>query len=121
MAALRNRWVRAPSYLVGGFAAAAALAAWFHPHYLPLCNRLDARPGVECAPVTTQTMVGFFVMGLGFVSLVVLPVVASVAHLIRHGADWEMPRGTETTQTNLPILAGVIYLVTGTIVAVTGY
>ncbi len=121
MEAFRSRWVRFPLYTVAGMSIAALVARMFHPHYLPLCNRINAERGVECSPVTIQGMIGFFLIGLGIMTLVIVPIVVSLVHLIRHGANWEMPRGTETTQTNLPILAGVIYLVVGTVVAVNAY
>ena len=121
MEVLRKRWVRFPMYTIGGLAAAALMARVFHPHYLPLCNRINAEQGGECTPVSLQGMIGLFLIGLGLVTLVVVPIVASIVHLIRHGADWEMARGTETAQTNLPILAGFVYLVVGAIVAINGY
>lgn len=121
MEALRSRWVRFPSYVAGGFLVAAVLARLFQPHYLPLCNRINARPGVECGPVSLQAMIGFFTIGLGFVTLVIVPIVASLIHLFRHGPDWEMARGTETAQTNLPILAGLIYLAAGSMMALAAY
>lgn len=121
MVVLRSRWVRFPVYLVGGFLAAALLARLFQPHYLSLCNRINAQRGVDCSPVSVQAMIGFFVIGLGIVTLVIVPIIASLIHLIRHGPDWEMPRGTETAQTNLPILAGLIYLVAGSVMALAAY
>jgi hypothetical protein len=121
MAVLRSRWVRFPVYLVGGFLATALLARLFQPHYLSLCNRINARPGVDCSPVSEQAMIGFFTIGLGLVTLVIVPIVASLIHLLRHGPDWEMARGTETAQTNLPILAGFIYLAAGSVVALAAY
>ncbi len=121
MKALRSRWVRFPSYVLGGFAGATIGALLFQPHYLPLCDRINAQRGVQCSPVSAQAMIGFFVIGLGFITLVIVPIAASLIHLVRHGADWEMSRGTETAQTNLPILAGFIYLATGSLVALAAY
>ena len=121
MAVLRSRWVRFPTYLVGGFVAAALLARIFQPHYLSLCNRINAQRGVECSPVSAQAMIGFFTIGLGLITLVIVPIAASLIHLLRHGPDWEMARGTETAQTNLPILAGFIYLAAGSVVALAAY
>lgn len=121
MEAPTSRWIRFPALVAIGFAVAAGLAVWFQPHYLPLCNRINAQPGIQCSPVSMQSMVGIFVIALGVVTLVVVPIVAAVIHLIRHGHSWETPRGTETAITNLPILAGFIYLATGTVVAIAGY
>ena len=121
MEALRNPWVRFLGATVAGFLVAAGLGAWFQPHYLPLCNRINAEPGVDCSPISTQSMVGIFVIALGVITLILVPIVTAVIHLIRHGHAWETPRGTETAITNLPILAGVIYLASGTFVAIGGY
>lgn len=124
MEAPRGRWspyVRFPIYVTIGFAAAAGLAMLFQPHYLPLCNRINSAPGVDCSPVSTQSMVGMFVIGLGVITLVIVPVVSAFVNLLRHGHSWETPRGTETALTNLPILAGFIYLAAGFLVAAGGY
>jgi hypothetical protein len=121
MEALRSRWVRFPSYVLGGFGGAALLARVFHPHYLPLCDRINPPRGLECSAVSVQAMIGFFIIGLGLITLVIVPIIASIVHLLRNGPDWEMARGTETAQTNLPILAGIIYLTAGTIVALAAY
>ncbi len=114
-------WIRFPLWTTIGFGVAAGLAVWFQPHYLPLCNRINAEPGVDCTPVSMQSMVGIFVIALGVITLVIVPIVSALWNLIRHGHSWETPRGTETTLTNLPILAGFIYLATGTFVAIAGY
>jgi hypothetical protein len=113
--------VRFLALVTMGFGTAAAFGGWFQPHYLPLCNRINTVPGVACTPVSTQAMVGLFLIGLGVISLIIVPIVTAIVHLLRHGHDWETPRGTETAHTNLPILAGFIYLVVGTFVAVAGY
>ncbi len=121
MEALRSRWVRFPFYLALGFALAALAARVFHPHYLPLCDRINSRPGVDCTDVSVQSMVGLFVIALGIITLMVVPIVSALYNLIRHGHDWETPRGTESALTNLPILGGFIYLAAGAAVAITGY
>ena len=121
MEALRSRWVRLPVYFVIGFGVAALLARLFHPHYLPLCNRINAQPGVDCRPIPLQAMVGLFVFGLGIFTMVVVPIISALYQLVKHGHDWEMARGTETAITNLPILAGLLYLATGAAIAISGY
>ena len=121
MGVLKNRWVRFPIYMVVGFAAASGLATWFQPHYLSLCNRIRVERGVECVPISVQSMIGMFVIGLGVISLVLVPIMSALIHLARHGHSWETPRGTESTLTNLPILAGFIYLAAGFAVALGGY
>jgi hypothetical protein len=104
-----------------GFGLAALAARAFHPHYLPLCDRINSRPGVQCTEVTVQSMIGLFVIGLGIITLMVVPVMSSLYHLIRYGHDWETPRGAESAITNLPILGGLIYLAAGAAVAIAGY
>jgi hypothetical protein len=121
MGAPRSRWVRVTLYGIGGLGTAAILARLFHPHYLPLCNRINAQPGLECSPIPLQSMIGFFFIGLGLASMVIVPIVASVVHLVRNGANWEIARGTETTQSTLPILVGLIYLVAGAAIALDAY
>lgn len=121
MEAHKSRWFRFPVFTAVGFAAAAGLAALFQPHYLTLCNTMNRESGAQCTPVSMQSMIGIFVIALGVFTLVVVPIVSAFFHLLRHGHSWETPRGTETALTNLPILAGVIYLAAGTLVAVGGY
>ncbi len=120
MEALRSRRVRFPLYTLAGFAVAALLAWLFEPHYLSVCNRINANPGVECTPISTQSMIGLFLIGLGLVTMLIVPIVASITHMVRHGYDWETSR-VETATSNLPILAGLIYFATGAAIAIAGY
>lgn len=121
MEAWRNRWVRLPVLFVLGLAVASALARLFHPHYLDLCNRINTEPGVECTDIPLTSMIGLFIFGLGIFTMIVVPIASSLYQLVRHGHDWETARGTENAITNLPILAGLIYLATGAVVAISGY
>ncbi len=107
--------------MVGGFGVAAVLARLFQPHYLSLCNAINVQPGADCRPISVQAMVGLFVIALGLVSMIIVPIVSALWQLYRHGHTWETPRGTETATTNLPILAGLIYLAAGAVVAIAGY
>jgi predicted PurR-regulated permease PerM len=129
MEAPRSRWIRFPLYMLAGFAFAAIAALLFHPHYLPLCERINSRQGLgavpigggSCRPISVLSMVGFFTIGLGLVTMLLVPIVSSLIQLVRHGHNWETPRGTESAMTNLPILGGFIYLAAGVTVALAGY
>ncbi len=115
------RPLRFIAYMLAGFAVAAVLARLFQPHYLSLCNAINVQPGADCRPISVQAMIGLFVIALGLISMIVVPIVSSLWQLLQHGHKWETPRGTETAATNLPILAGFIYLASGAVVAIAGY
>lgn len=121
MEVFRSRWFRFPAFLLLGFAVAALTAWLFHPHYLPLCDRVNVRRGATCDPISLQSMIGLFIIGLGVITMLIVPIVVSIYQVVRHGHEWETPRGTETALTNLPILGGLIYLAAGAAVAITGY
>ena len=126
---LKRPLVRRPlMFLIGlGFAAAAGLL--FQPHWVDLCNKINARPfigingtvtrGEECSPVSPTTMSGNFLIGFGLFMLVIGPIIFSLVHVIRNGYNWESSR-VETTVSNLPMLAGVLYMVVGTSLAYLG-
>lgn len=120
MEALRNRWVRCLGYFVLGAVVATLLARLFHPHYLGLCNNVKVDTGDECSPMPLQAMVGVFLVGMGLVSMLVVPIVTSLYNVVRRGYDWETSR-VETAVSNLPILAGLVYFAAGVAIALAEY
>ncbi|MDX2467424.1 MAG: hypothetical protein QNL12_08925 [Acidimicrobiia bacterium] len=129
MAWLKHSWVRRPLWFVAGLGAAAVAGLAFQPQWLDLCNRINSRPhvgmsgqivrGDECSPVSPMTMSGNFLIGFGLFMLVIGPIIFSLAHVIRNGYNWESTR-VETAVTNLPMLAGVLYMATGMGLAIMG-
>jgi hypothetical protein len=131
MSFLRRPLIRRPLLFVSGLGFAAAAGVIFQPHWLELCNRINARPFVdelgrtiyrgaeECSPVSAMTMAGNFLIGFGLFMLVIGPIIFSLAHVLRHGYNWESSR-VETAVSNLPMLAGVLYMVVGTGLAFIG-
>ncbi len=103
----------------------------FQPHWLDLCNRINSRPFVdqlgrtinrgaeECSPVSMMTMSGNFLIGFGLFMMIIGPTVFSLAHVLRHGYNWESSR-VETAVSNLPMLSGLLYIVTGAGLALAG-
>ena len=129
MALLRRPLIRRPLLFVTGLGAAAAAGLLFEPHWLDLCNRINARPtvgingqitrGGECSPVSPMTMSGNFLIGFGLFMLVIGPIIFSFAHVLRNGYDWESSR-VETAVSNLPMLAGLLYMGAGVGLAFMG-
>lgn len=120
---------RRPLLFAIGFGSAAGAGLLFQPHWLDLCNRINSRPfvgmngvvtrGEECSPVSALTMSGNFLIGFGLFMLVIGPIVFSLAHVLRHGYNWESSR-VETAVSNLPMLAGVLYIAAGAGLAIAG-
>jgi hypothetical protein len=116
-------------FLLGlGFAAVAGLV--FQPHWVDLCNRINSREyvgwdgravlrGGECAWVSPTTMAGNFLIGFGAFMLIIGPVIFSLAHVLRHGYNYESSR-VETAVSNLPMLSGLLYIIAGTGLAFLG-
>lgn len=130
MAWLSRPLLRRPLLFLLGLAAAAAAGLLFQPHWVELCNRINSREfigwngqpiarGAECAPVSPTTMAGTFLIGFGAFMLVIGPIIFSLAHLLRHGYDYEYSR-VETAISNLPMLSGFLYIVAGTGLAFLG-
>lgn len=121
--------LRRPLYFFIGLGAAAGAGLLFQPHWLDLCNRINSRPhaglngvvtrGQECSPVSSMTMSGNFLIGFGLFTLVIGPIIFSLAHVLRHGYNWESSR-VETAVSNLPMLAGIIYIAVGAGLAIAG-
>ncbi len=129
MALFKRPLIRRPLLFAFGLGAAAIAGLLFQPHWLGLCNRVNSRPhvgisgqiirGDECSPVSPMTMSGNFLIGFGLFMLVIGPIVFSLAHVLRNGYNWESSR-VETAVSNLPMLAGVLYIAAGAGLAIMG-
>ena len=113
----RSRWLRTIILFVLGLVASFTVAVVLAPVWPGFCD--DATVGKPCSDVAVQTMAGYLMVGLGFMTMILGPIAGSFLDLIINGAKWETPRGTETVITNMPVLIGAIYLVLGVLVAAT--
>ena len=129
MGLLQRPLIRRPLLFGVGLIAAVGAGLLFQPHWLDLCNRINARPhaglngvitrGQECSPVSPMTMAGNFLIGFGLFTLIIGPIIFSLVHVLRKGYDWESSR-VETTVSNLPMLAGLLYMAAGVGLAFMG-
>ena len=129
MAWLSRPLIRRPLLFVAGMGGAAAAGLLFQPHWVELCTRINNREfvawggqitrGGECAPVSPMTMSGNFLIGFGLFMLIIGPIIFSLAHVLRHGYDWESSR-VETAVSNLPMLSGILYIAAGAGLAIMG-
>ncbi len=130
MALLSRPLFRRPLLFVAGLASAAAAGLLFQPHWVELCTRINSREfvswgmqpvtrGGECAPVSPMTMSGNFLIGFGLFMLIIGPIIFSLAHVLRHGYNWESSR-VETAVSNLPMLSGILYIAAGAGLAIMG-
>jgi len=121
--------IRRPLLFLFGLSAAAGAGLLFQPHWLDLCNRINTREyiawngnptvGGECSPVSGMTMSGNFLIGFGVFMLIIGPIIFSLLQVFRRGYNWESSR-VETATSNLPMLSGVIYIVSGFGLAMLG-
>ena len=129
MGLLKRPLFRRPLLFLGGLGLAALGGVLFQPHWHDLCNRINARPSIglngqitrggECSPVSTMTMSGNFLIGFGLFMLIIGPIIFSLAHVLRHGYNWESSR-VETAVSNLPMLSGALYIIAGAGLAIAG-
>ena len=112
----RSRTQRTILLTLIGFVVVFAIAAVAAPAWPP-CDQ-SATP-FPCEDLTVQTMAGYLLIGLGIMTIIFGPIAGSLIHLYLHGAKWETPRGRENIITNMPLLVGAIYLVSGLLVAAT--
>ena len=130
MALLSRPLVRRPLLFALGLGGAALAGLLFQPHWVELCTRINNREfvawggqptlrGGECSPVSPMTMSGNFLIGFGLFMLVIGPIIFSLVHVLRNGYNWESSR-VETAVSNLPMLSGVVYIVTGAVLAIAG-
>jgi hypothetical protein len=112
-----SRWWRTIILFVLGVAASYVVAWVLAPHWPGFCS--DATVGSPCGAVAVQTMAGYLMVGLGFLTMIFGPIAGSFLDLLINGHKWETSRGTESVITNVPVLVGAIYLVLGVVTAAT--
>ena len=117
MQMIRNRPIRTVLLTVAGFGLAWLIAYVFAPLWPGFCDGTIV--GAACDPVKTQTMMGYLVVGLGVLTIIFGPIAGSLIDLAVNGANWETPRGTENVITNVPLLVGAIYLISGVVIVAT--
>ena len=110
-----NRWVRVPTFITGAFLVVTLAALWFQERWLEFCEHFKEAGEFPCQPIGDVRMVAYFTIGLGVVTMILGPVVNTLYRLARYGQPWETTRH-ETAASNIPILAGILYLVVGTII-----
>jgi hypothetical protein len=107
----RSRLWRTIICFLAGIAVSFVQAVVLSPYSPDYCA--GAIVGAPCQPVATQTMAGYLIIALGFFTIVLGPIAASMLDVAINGARWEMPRGRDTVVTNMPLLVGAIYLGAG--------
>ena len=100
--------------MVGSLAITIIGGIWFTPHWSSVCERITV--GKPCEPIATASTVGYFTIGLGALTMIFGPIIGSLLDLMLHGYNLEASR-VETAASNLPILAGLLLLVTGVLIA----
>lgn len=113
---MNNRLWRTIIVSVTGLLLAYVVAWYIVPRWPDFCDQTI--PDRPCSTVKLLTGFGYTTIVLGILTLVLGPIISSLAHLAVHGHDWETPRGTETVTSNLPILIGAIYLGVGLTVVI---
>jgi hypothetical protein len=114
---MRSRPFRTVILTVAGFGLAWLIAVIFAPFWPDFCD--GSIVGAPCEAVEVQTMTGYLIIVLGVLTIVFGPIAGSFIDLLVNGAKWETPRGTENAITNIPLLVGIIYLVSGVVIAAT--
>jgi hypothetical protein len=115
MRMLRSRPIRTVLLTLAGYATAWVLSVVFAPLWPDFCDGTVV--GAACEPVAVQTMMGYLVVVLGVLTMIFGPIAGSFIDIAINGSSWETPRGTESVITNIPLLVGAIYLVTGVLIA----
>lgn len=111
----RSRWIRTPVLFAAGVALAYVVARIWAPHWPGFCSGITVDE--PCSRVEVQTMMGYLLIALGFIVMILGPIVGSLIELARHGHDWETPRGPETVAANLPIAVGIVFVALGLLLA----
>jgi F0F1-type ATP synthase membrane subunit c/vacuolar-type H+-ATPase subunit K len=109
--------VRTIVLTVAGYLVAWGLAVLLAPMWPGFCDGTIV--GADCEAVAIQTTMGYLVIALGIITMIIVPIIGSLLELYLHGANWETPRGTETPTTNVPLLVGLIYLLSGVAITAT--
>jgi hypothetical protein len=113
----RSRLWRTSILFVTGVAVCFILAVIFAPHWSAFCDRTVV--GAPCESVGTQTMAGYLIIALGFITMTLGPIAGSILDLVINGANWEAPRGRDTIVTNMPLLVSVVYFGVGVLTVAT--
>ncbi len=110
-----SRWWRTAILFLVGVAASFVVAWILAPRWPGFCS--DATVGSPCDAVAVQTMAGYLMVGLGFLTMILGPIAGSFLDVLINGHKWETSRGTESVITNIPVLVGAIYLILGVLIA----
>lgn len=113
----RQRWITGSSLFVIGFVAAYVIALIWAPHLPGFCGAVTV--GRTCESAAVQTVMGYVLVAIGFVTMVFAPIAWAFLEIALHGGKWETQRGPETTVTNLPIAFGLMYMIVGVVLAAT--
>jgi F0F1-type ATP synthase membrane subunit c/vacuolar-type H+-ATPase subunit K len=117
MSPAASRTLRTIALTIAGYLVAWGLAVLLAPMWPGFCDGTIV--GADCEAVAVQSMMGYLVIALGIITMIIVPIVGSLLELYIHGANWETPRGTETVTTNVPLLVGLIYLLSGVAIPAT--
>jgi hypothetical protein len=112
---LTTRWTRVPIIFITVFVAVALLAEVFRSNWVE-CRTVDEWFAQTCPTVPRRLLLIRVTAILGVVTLIVGPIVNSLYRLARYGQPWETTRH-ETAVSNIPILAGIAYLLVALIIA----
>lgn len=113
----RSRLWRTIILFVAGIVLCFVIAAVFAPHWPGFCDGTIV--GAACEAVAVQTMAGYLIITLGFLTIVLGPIAGSMLDIAINGAKWEVSRGRDTIVTNMPLLVGAIYLGVGVLTIAT--
>jgi hypothetical protein len=114
---LRPRWLRTIILFLAGIGLAFGTAQLLAPVWPGFCS--GATVGSPCDAVAFQSMAGYLLVGLGFLTMILGPIAGSFLDVWINGHQWETSRGTESVITNVPVVVGAIYLVVGVVIAAT--
>ena len=117
MSGRRSRWTAITVMFALGIVVALLIARFWVPHWPGFCQEITVQK--PCEVVATQTMTGYLLIALGLLTMFLVPIVWSFAQIIRSGHQWETPRGPESIVTNVPIIAGIAYILIGALLAAT--
>lgn len=111
--AFTSPWIRVPFLFVGSFVVAALLALWFQDRWFSFCEAFKNPGDFPCQPIGEARMVAYVTIGLGVATMIFGPIINTLYRLARYGQPWETTRH-ETAASNIPILAGLLYMAIGT-------
>jgi hypothetical protein len=111
--AFGTRWIRVPIFVATTFLVGALFALWFQDRWLSFCEAFKEPGDLPCQPISNMRMVAYVTIGVGVLTMIFGPVINTLYRLARYGQPWETTRH-ETATSNIPILAGLLYLGIGT-------